>query len=60
MAASRFVGVTDKEISGIKKNSVPKNTKDFCKILKQLFASCRLGEYLINIHLDFVSINIPQ
>jgi hypothetical protein len=59
MAASCFVGVTDKEISGIKKIQSQK-TQDFCKILKQLFASCRLGEYLINIHLDFVSINIPQ
>jgi hypothetical protein len=27
MAASRFVEVTDKEISNIKINSVPKNTK---------------------------------
>ena len=52
MVASRFVEVTDKEISEIKINSVPKNTK----ILKQLFASglviigeysprLRLGEY---------------
>ena len=56
MAASRFVKVTDKEISELKINSVPKNTKDLCKILKQLFASglviireysprLRLGEY---------------
>jgi hypothetical protein len=41
---------------GLKINSVPKNTKDLCKILKQLFASglvitgkysprLRLGEY---------------
>ena len=29
MAASRFVEVTDKEISEIKINSVPNNTKDF-------------------------------
>jgi predicted NAD-dependent protein-ADP-ribosyltransferase YbiA (DUF1768 family) len=37
MAASRFVEVTDKQISEIKINSVPKNTKDLCvKILKQL------------------------
>jgi hypothetical protein len=28
MAASRFVEVIDKEISEIKTNSVPKNTKD--------------------------------
>jgi hypothetical protein len=39
MAASRFVEVTDKEISEIKINSVPKNTKDWYKILKHLFAS---------------------
>jgi hypothetical protein len=56
MAASRFVEVTDKEISEIKINSVPKNTKTCVKILKQLFASgsviigeysprLRLGEY---------------
>ena len=31
MAASRFVEVTDKEIREIKINSVPKNTKDWCK-----------------------------
>jgi hypothetical protein len=53
MAASRFVEVSDKEISEIKMNSDQKNTK---KILKQLFASgsviigeysprLRLGEY---------------
>jgi hypothetical protein len=30
MAASCFVEVTDKEISEIKINSVPKGTKDFC------------------------------
>ena len=52
MASSRFVEVIDKEISEIKTNSVPNNTK----ILKQLFASglviigeysprLRLGEY---------------
>jgi hypothetical protein len=29
--ASRFVEVTDKEISEIKINSVPKNTEDLCK-----------------------------
>jgi hypothetical protein len=54
MAASRFEEVTDKEISEIKINSVPKNTKACVKILKQLFASgsviigeysLRLGEY---------------
>jgi hypothetical protein len=56
MAASRFVGVTDKEISEIKINSLPKTQKTCVKILKQLFASgsviigeysprLRLGEY---------------
>jgi hypothetical protein len=39
MAASRFVEVTDKEISEININSVSKNTKACVKILKQLFAS---------------------
>jgi hypothetical protein len=34
MAASRFVEVTDKEISEIKINSVPKNTKHLCKDTK--------------------------
>jgi hypothetical protein len=38
MAASRFVEVTDKEISEIKINSVPKKPQRL-KILKQLFAS---------------------
>jgi hypothetical protein len=48
MAASRFVEVTDKEISEIKINSVPKKTQKTCvKILKQLFASGSviIGEY---------------
>jgi hypothetical protein len=57
MAASRFVEVSDKEISEIKMNSDQKKTqKNFAKILKQLFASgsviigeysprLRLGEY---------------
>jgi tRNA U34 2-thiouridine synthase MnmA/TrmU len=40
MAASRFVEVTNKEISEIKINSVPKKTQKTCvKILKQLFTS---------------------
>jgi hypothetical protein len=38
MAASRFVEVSDKEISEIKMNSDQKNTKKLAKILKQLFA----------------------
>ena len=48
MAASRFVEVSDKEISEIKMNSDQKNTKKTCaKILKQLFASGSVivGEY---------------
>jgi hypothetical protein len=57
MAASRYVEVTDKEISEIKINSIPKTQKTCVKILKQLFASglviiigeysprLRLGEY---------------
>jgi mRNA-degrading endonuclease RelE of RelBE toxin-antitoxin system len=44
MAASRFVEVTDKEISEIKINSVPKNTKDLCKNTKTIIR-LRLGEY---------------
>jgi hypothetical protein len=54
------VEVTDKEIREIKINSVPKGIKDLCKILKQLFASgwVIIGEY--NIHLYFVSVNIPR
>jgi hypothetical protein len=48
MAASRFVEVSDEEISEIKMNSDQKNTKKTCaKILKQLFASGSviIGEY---------------
>ena len=30
MATSRFVEITDKQISKIKINLVPKNTKDVC------------------------------
>jgi hypothetical protein len=44
---SRFVEVSDKEISEIKMNSDQKNTKKLAKILKQLFASGSviIGEY---------------
>ena len=53
MAASRFVDVTDKEISEIKINSVPKNTIDLCKILKQLLYSPQarsvIGEYSLRL-----------
>jgi hypothetical protein len=56
MAASRFVEVTDKEISEIKTNLVPKTQKSWVKMLKQLFTAgsviireysprLRLGEY---------------
>jgi hypothetical protein len=49
MAASRFVEVTDKEISEIKINSVPKTQKTCVKEIKQLFASASgsviIGEY---------------
>jgi mRNA-degrading endonuclease RelE of RelBE toxin-antitoxin system len=44
MAASRFVEVTNKEISEIKINSVPKNTKDLCKNTKTIIR-LRLGDY---------------
>jgi mRNA-degrading endonuclease RelE of RelBE toxin-antitoxin system len=44
MAASRFVEVTDKEISEIKINSVPENTKDLCKNTKTIIR-LRLGDY---------------
>jgi hypothetical protein len=44
MAASRFEEVTDKQISKIKLNSVPKNTKDLCKNTKRLIR-LRLGDY---------------
>ena len=43
-----FVEITDKQISEIKINSVPKKTQKTCvKILKQLFASglAIIGEY---------------
>ena len=43
MAASRFVDVTDKEISELKINAVPK--KHNKKLLKQLFGSVIIGEY---------------
>jgi mRNA-degrading endonuclease RelE of RelBE toxin-antitoxin system len=44
MAASRFVEVTDKEISEIKINSIQKNTKDLCKNTKTIIR-LRLGDY---------------
>jgi hypothetical protein len=44
MTASSFVEVTDKEISEIKMNSVPKNTKDLCKNTKTIIR-LRLGDY---------------
>jgi hypothetical protein len=60
MAASRFVDVTDKEISEIKINSVPKNTIDLCKNTQTAIIRLRLGQLSGNIHLDFVSANIPR
>jgi hypothetical protein len=53
MAASHFVEISDKEISEIKKNSVPKTQKTCVKILKQLFASGSviIGEYSPQLHL---------
>jgi hypothetical protein len=59
MAASRFVEVSDKEISEIKMNSDQKNTKKTCKNTKTIIR-LRLGDLLGNIHLDFVSANIPR
>ena len=58
MAASRFVEVSDKEISEIKINSVLKTQKACVKILKQFFASGSviIGEYspLINTRLYYI------
>jgi hypothetical protein len=52
MAASRFVEVTEyKEMSQIKINSVPKNTKDLCKNTKTIIR-LRFGDYFGHIHLD--------
>jgi hypothetical protein len=51
MAASRFVEVSDKEISEIKMNSDQKNTKNLCKkssgsvIIGEYSPRLRLGEY---------------
>jgi hypothetical protein len=42
MAGSRLVEVTDKEISEIKINPVPKNTKNLCKNTKTIIR-LRLG-----------------
>ena len=56
MAACRFVEVTDKEISEIKINSVPKTQKTCVKILKQLFASglVIIGDYInFQVTIDF-------
>ena len=44
MAASRFVEVSDKEISEIKVNSVLKNTKGLCKNTKTI-VRLRLSDY---------------
>jgi hypothetical protein len=57
MAASRFVKVTNKEISEMKINSVPKSQKTSVKILKQLFApgSVIIGEYSPRLRLGEAS-----
>jgi mRNA-degrading endonuclease RelE of RelBE toxin-antitoxin system len=44
MAASRFVEVSDKEISEIKMSSDKKNTKSLCKNTKTIIR-LRLGDY---------------
>jgi hypothetical protein len=44
IAASRFVEFTDKEISEIKINSVPKTQKELCKNAKTIIR-LRLGDY---------------
>jgi mRNA-degrading endonuclease RelE of RelBE toxin-antitoxin system len=59
MAASRFVEVSDKEISEIKTNSDQKNTKNLCKNTKTIIR-LRLGDYRGMIHLDFVSAKFPD
>ena len=64
MATSRFVEVTDEQISEIKINSVPKTQTICVKILKQLFASGAviIGEYSprlrfrTNYRMDFIYI----
>ena len=46
MAASRFVEVSDKEISEIKRNSDQKNTKKLVQNTKTIiFASGSIGDY---------------
>jgi hypothetical protein len=45
MASSRSVEVTDKEISQIKRNLVPKNTKDLYKSTKTIIR-LRLGDII--------------
>ena len=53
---SRFVEVTDKEISEIKINSVSKNTKDLYKNTKTIIRlgsdSVIIGEYSPRLRLD--------
>jgi hypothetical protein len=55
MAASRFVEVTNKEISEIEINSVPTTQKTCVKILKQLFAS---GSVIIKVTAPMVPLQI--
>jgi hypothetical protein len=42
MAASRFVEVTDEEISNFKENAVPKSTKEATKFGLKLFRGRKL------------------
>ena len=49
MATSRFVEITDKEISKIKINSVPKNTKDVCKNTKTIIRRRRVSNFIWKI-----------
>ena len=60
MAASRFEEVTDKQISEIKLNLVPKNTNNLCKntegiirVMQELFASGDYQGKFPNNHLAF-------
>jgi hypothetical protein len=52
MAASRFVKVTDEEISNFKENAVPKSTKEATKFGLKLFRGRKLR---CRILLNFIS-----
>jgi hypothetical protein len=51
VAASCFLEVTEKEICEIRTNSVPKNTKDWCKNTKTIIR-LRIGEYSPRLRSD--------